>query len=63
MPGQRLIDSLRDPSEKTLGLLMLAPAMLLLALIVAYVGVVRYMAGKPVDISLPRAAGPQAVAA
>ncbi len=32
----RLIDQLRDPSEKTLGLLLLTPAFLLLALIVVY---------------------------
>jgi multiple sugar transport system permease protein len=31
-----LIDRLRDPSEKTLGVLLLAPAFLLLALIVVY---------------------------
>ncbi len=36
MASRSLIDSLRDPSEKTLGLLMLAPALLLLVLIVAY---------------------------
>ena len=33
-PG--LLDRLRDPSEKTLGVMLLAPAFLLLALIVAY---------------------------
>jgi ABC-type sugar transport system permease subunit len=32
----KLIDHLRDPSEKTLGLLLLTPAFLLLALIVVY---------------------------
>jgi ABC-type sugar transport system permease subunit len=32
----KLINSLRDPSEKTLGLLLLTPAFLLLALIVVY---------------------------
>jgi ABC-type sugar transport system permease subunit len=32
----KFIDSLRDPSEKTLGLLLLTPAFLLLALIVVY---------------------------
>ncbi len=36
MPPPRLIDRLRDPSEKTLGFLLLAPAFVLLALIVAY---------------------------
>jgi cytochrome d ubiquinol oxidase subunit I len=34
-----------------------------LALIVAYVGVVKYMAEKPVDMTAPRAAGRPVVAA
>ena len=36
MHSPRLIDRLRDPSEKTLGCLLLAPAFALLALIVVY---------------------------
>ncbi len=36
MTPSRLIAALRDPSEKTLGVLLLAPAFLLLALIVVY---------------------------
>ena len=36
MTPPTLIDRLRDPSEKTLGFLLLAPAFVLLALIVAY---------------------------
>jgi ABC-type sugar transport system permease subunit len=36
MSQATLIDRLRDPSEKTLGVLLLAPAFLLLALIVVY---------------------------
>ena len=36
MAPQGLLDRLRDPSEKTLGALLLAPAFLLLALIVVY---------------------------
>jgi multiple sugar transport system permease protein len=36
MSGPSAIDRLRDPSEKTLGVLLLAPAFLLLALIVVY---------------------------
>jgi len=36
MSQATLIDKLRDPSEKTLGVLLLAPAFLLLALIVVY---------------------------
>ena len=34
--GPGLLDRLRDPSEKTLGLMLLAPAFILLALIVVY---------------------------
>jgi cytochrome d ubiquinol oxidase subunit I len=34
-----------------------------LALIVAYVGVLKYMAEKPVDMSAPKAAAPAVVAA
>ncbi|HET9823549.1 MAG TPA: sugar ABC transporter permease [Burkholderiaceae bacterium] len=36
MAGPSTIDRLRDPSEKTLGVMLLAPAFLLLALIVVY---------------------------
>ena len=36
MPQTSVLDRLRDPSEKTLGVLLLAPAFLLLALIVVY---------------------------
>jgi multiple sugar transport system permease protein len=36
MAGTSTIDRLRDPSEKTLGFMLLAPAFLLLALIVVY---------------------------
>jgi ABC-type sugar transport system permease subunit len=36
MPANRWLDRLQDPSEKTLGLLLLAPAFALLALIVVY---------------------------
>ena len=36
MAGVSTFDKLRDPSEKTLGILLLAPAFLLLALIVVY---------------------------
>jgi multiple sugar transport system permease protein len=36
MTAPKLFDRLRDPSEKTLGVLLLAPAFLLLALIVIY---------------------------
>ena len=36
MAGTSTIDRLRDPSEKTLGVMLLAPAFLLLALIVVY---------------------------
>ena len=36
MTTPRLIDRLRDPSEKTLGFMLLAPAFVLLALIVVY---------------------------
>ena len=36
MAGRSMIERLRDPSEKTLGVLLLAPAFLLLALIVVY---------------------------
>jgi ABC-type sugar transport system permease subunit len=36
MAGTTAIDRLRDPSEKTLGVMLLAPAFVLLALIVAY---------------------------
>ena len=36
MANTALIDRLRDPSDKTLGVLMLAPAFILLALIVVY---------------------------
>ncbi len=36
MAGTTTIDRLRDPSEKALGVMLLAPAFLLLALIVAY---------------------------
>ena len=36
MTKQGWLDRLRDPSEKTLGLLLLAPAFALLALIVVY---------------------------
>ena len=36
MSGPTLIDRLRDPSERTLGVLLLAPAFLLLVLIVVY---------------------------
>ena len=32
----KLLDRLRDPSEKTLAVFLLAPAFMLLALIVAY---------------------------
>ena len=34
--GQRLVDRLRDPSEQTLAFVLLAPAFVLLAMIVAY---------------------------
>ena len=36
MAGASTFDRLRDPSEKTLGIMLLAPAFLLLALIVVY---------------------------
>ena len=36
MPTPTLLDRLRDPSEKTLGVMLLAPAALLLLLIVVY---------------------------
>ena len=43
-PRPSLLERLRDPSERLLGALLLAPTFALLALIVAYVGVVKYMA-------------------
>ena len=36
MASPRLMDRLRDPSERLLGLMLLTPAFLLLALIVVY---------------------------
>ena len=36
MAGRSMIERLRDPSEKSLGVLLLAPAFLLLLLIVVY---------------------------
>jgi hypothetical protein len=38
----RLLDRLRDPSEKTLGLLLLTPAFLLLLMIVVSTAVLDY---------------------